>query len=142
VQYGVRMTVSAAVASCVFAGVAFAARLPTTTTAYDLRGARIYDDLCVRQETGDLKGLRVFVRPHGRIPRILYQRAEGGLLPPVAAKSWAKDGVLNFEIPGEFGAPGFRSRVDADHLILESSRRGTKPFHLDRRQHIDRVPNC
>jgi hypothetical protein len=111
------------------ASSALAVPLPPIRTPYDLRGAAIYSNLCVERETGDINGLRVFVRPIGSQPRVLAQYAEGGLLAPEAAASiLIAGGQLQLEIVSDVPEASFSGVLRKDRLLVRSHQFGAKTF--------------
>lgn len=118
------------------------ATLPPTVLPYDLSGAMVYSDLCVEAQSGDIAGLRIFVRPPGVEPRVLAQYAEGGLLQPEPA-TWTEDGRdIAIEVPGDVPEATFSGRVTADFAIMRSRQPGAKPFRLGLTRHPDKAAIC
>ncbi|WP_421931873.1 hypothetical protein [Phenylobacterium sp.] len=109
--------------------------------AWDLRGAQVWSNICLSQETGDARGLRVFVRAQGVTPRIIVQMAEGAPLPPLATRAAQVDAKgLSFTVAatGEV----FTGRVVGDVLVLKTRRLGETPLRLRRRSEASGFPVC
>jgi len=115
---------------------ASAGNVPAPTTPFDLRGAATYSAICVHDETGDVIGLRVFVRSPAARPRVVVQVAEGDLGELVAARTWTRDGRLYFAAPKTAASPAVAGEVrkrsvrltepydDYRTLALRDDRRG------------------
>jgi hypothetical protein len=110
-------------------------------TQFDLRGAAVYSNMCYEPEAGDVDGLRVFVRPIEREPRIVAQYAEGGLPPLVAAPSHVVAGRLVFTVPGDVPEATFAGEVHSRYLVMHSGA-DAKRFRLRRVQSRRHIPNC
>lgn len=119
-----------------------AAALPPTRTSYDLRGARVFQNLCVDRQTDDQNGLRVIVRRAGTTPRVLAQTAEGGLSAPAAATSKQTGAALMVEVPGDIPEVTFTGRIVGDAAIFRSHARGAKPFRLPLVHGLRHAPYC
>lgn len=107
--------------------------------AWDLRGAQVWSNICLSQETGDARGLRVFVRGQGMTPRIIVQTAEGAPLPPLATRAARVDARgLSFTVTatGEV----FSGRFAGEVLLLNTKRLGQTPLRLHRRGAANRFP--
>ena len=104
------------------AGSALAGNVPAPTTPFDLRGAPTYSAVCVHEETGDVIGVRVFVRAPGSRPRVVIQFAEGDLGAPMAARSWIKAGRLYFALSATSLNPAIAGEV------RRASIRLTEPY--------------
>jgi hypothetical protein len=102
----------------------------------------VYGDLCVDRETADVDGLRIFVRPAGAKPRVLFQYAEGGLLPPQPAQATPIPGGLIVEVPGDIPEATFSGRVIGEDVQFRSHRKGSDPFRLKRITDVRRAPYC
>jgi len=90
---------------------ASAGNTPAPTRPFDLRGSATYSAICVHDETGDVVGLRVFMRSPRSRPRVVIQIAEGDLGLPVAARSWTKAGRLYFAAPRPASTPAVAGEV-------------------------------
>lgn len=106
---------------------ASAGDVPAPTTPFDLRGAATYSTICVHDETGDVLGLRVFVRSPTASPRVVVQFAEGGLGVPVAARSWTETGRFYFAAPETASSPAVAGEVRKNSVRL------TTPYDAIRR---------
>jgi hypothetical protein len=113
--------------------IARAGDTPYPTRPWNLTDATGYSDICLDAETGDVNGLRVFVRQPGQSPRIAAQYAEGGLEDPIAATTSIVRGRLRFKIPGDIPEATFVGEVRGQYLIVRSLQQGAKPFRLMRR---------
>ncbi len=119
-----------------------ASKLPITKAPYDLRGARIYSDLCVEPKTDDINGLRIIVRPRGARPRVLAQYAEGGLPEPTEAFAAVKAGRLQFEVAGDVPEASFSGEVRNGYVLVRSHAPGAKAFRLKAIRRLHTAPPC
>ncbi len=111
------------------------------TKPWDLRKAQAYSNMCLSQETGDARGMRVFIRPEGATPRVVVQTAEGAPLPPLttsAAKVDAKGLSFTVTASGEVFVGSFVGEV----LMLKTKRLGKAPLRLHRRNHAAGFSVC
>jgi hypothetical protein len=126
----------AAMAFSLLAGPALAQSGPPTKP-WDLRKAQAFSNMCLSQETGDARGMRVFVRPEGATPRVVVQTAEGAPLPPLAASAAKVDAKgLSFTASGEV----FTGSFVGDLLMLKTQRLGKVRLH--RRNDTGGFPVC
>lgn len=116
--------------------------VPNPTRPYDLTHAKTFSNICVHRETGDVLGLRVFVREPGSNPRVLGQYAEGGLLEPVAAQSQENRGSLAFVLPGDVPEATFSGDVRGGYVVVRSHEEGSRPFRLRLRNDTHGFPFC
>jgi len=140
-----RTLVALALSAGLFAssvGPVRAANLPPTRTPYDLRGAKIFQNLCVDRQTDDVDGLRVIVRPAGAIPRVLGQYAEGGLLALRVARSKQVGGGLRVEVSGDGPEAEFTGQITGDVATFRSRARASSPFRLPLVHGLRRAPYC
>ncbi|CAN5902086.1 hypothetical protein BH11PSE1_BH11PSE1_18890 [soil metagenome] len=111
------------------------------TKPWDLRKAQAFSNICLSQETGDARGMRLFVRPEGATPRVVVQTAEGAPLPPLAASAAKVDAKgLTFTVAatGEM----FVGSFVGDVLMLKTKRLGKAPLRLHRRSDAAGFPVC
>jgi hypothetical protein len=114
---------------------ASAGNVPAPTTPFDLRGAATYSAICVHDETGDVVGVRVFVRSPSARPRVVVQTAEGDLGLPVAARSWTEGGRLYFAAPKTAATPELAGEIGkrTARLTIPYGDFRTLPLRNDRR---------
>jgi len=118
------------------------APLPHTVSEHDLRGAAVYSSFCVDSDTGDVNGMRVFVRRPDQTPRILVQYAEGSLSVPEGATVSGSSGRLLFAVPDELDAGDLRGEVRGDHVTIRREGSGARPFRIDRVTWPNAAPYC
>jgi hypothetical protein len=118
------------------------ATLPHTTSAYDLRGAEVYSTFCVDSETGDVNGLRVFVRRPDQTPRILVQYAEGSLGAPEVARSAMASGRLIFTVSDELDGGDVHGEVRGDHVMLRRDAGYPQRLRMERAPWQNKAPYC
>lgn len=112
---------------------------PAQAGSWDLRGAETWSNICLSQETGDARGMRVFVRPEGMSPRIVVQTAEGAPLPPLAAHA-AKVNARGLGFTVTATGEVFTGRFVGETLVLKNKRLGT--VRLRRRGEAAGFPVC
>ena len=119
------------------AGTALAQSGPPTEP-WDLRPAQAFSNICLSQETGDARGLRVFVRVPGARPLIVTQVAEGAPMPPQAATAAKVTGTaVSFTTAG---GETFRGVLSDTALTLSSQRLPRLVLH--RRSDAKGFPVC
>lgn len=119
------------------AGAAMAQSGPPTEP-WDLREAQAFSNMCLSQETGDARGLRVFVQAPGAKPRIVTQVAEGAPLAPQAATAAQVTGTtVSFTTAG---GEAFRGTLSDKALTLSSNRLPRLVLH--RRSDAKGFPVC
>jgi len=131
----------ASLAGLFFTGAAAAHRLPKVKSPYDLRGAVSYSNLCVDDETDDVSGLRIFVRPAGAAPRVLFQYAEGGLPTLQAASIIVGRARLSFEADGDVPGGKVTGEVRDGFILLRTFPPKADQFRLRRRDDRNGAPS-
>lgn len=143
VKYGaMTRAVAAVLLSLAFSvpELTWAGDVPAPTKPFDLRGATTYSAICVHKETGDVLGLRVFVRAPTSHPRIVVQFAEGGLGGPVAARAWTAAGRLYFTAPETASTPAVAGEVRKASVRLTKAYDGLRTLPL--RNDLHGFPIC
>lgn len=108
------------------------------TKPWDLRKAQAFSNICLSQETGDARGLRVFIQADGAKPRIVTQAAEGAPMAPQAATGATVAGAsVSFTTAG---GEAFRGTLSDKALTLSSKRLPRLVLH--RRSDAKGFPVC
>ena len=108
------------------------------TKPWDLRKAQAFSNMCLSQETGDERGLRVFIPAPGAGPLIVTQVAEGAPLAPQAATAARVTGTaVSFTTAG---GEMFRGTLSDKALTLSSKRLPRLVLH--RRSDAKGFPVC
>ena len=115
---------------------------PTPTGRYDLTSAFAYSDLCYHQETGDVIGMRVFVRAPRKRPRVVVQFAEGVLMEPVAARALISGRKIAFTVIEGDLPMSFSGEFHGRLLILRSNAPESHTERLHLRTDIAGFPDC
>lgn len=119
------------------AGPALAQSGPPTKP-WDLRKAQAFSNICLSQETGDARGLRVFLQAPGAGPLIVTQVAEGAPMAPQAATTAKLTGAaVSFTTAG---GEAFRGVLSDKALTLSSKRLPRLVLH--RRSDAKGFPVC
>lgn len=134
-----RIAITASMLSLLAAGALAQSGPPTKP--WDLRKAQAWSNMCLSQETGDARGMRVFVRPEGATPRVVVQTAEGAPLPPLAASAAKVDAKgLSFTVTAS--GEVFVGSFVGEELMLKTKRLGKSPLRLHRRSDAAGFPVC
>ncbi|WP_340644095.1 hypothetical protein [Phenylobacterium sp.] len=113
-----RIIVTASALSLLASGAAAQSGAPSQP--WDLRKAQAFSNMCLSQETGDARGMRVFIQAPGARPLIVTQVAEGAPLPPQAATAAKVTGTaVSFTTAG---GEVFRGTLSDKALTLSSKR--------------------
>lgn len=126
-----------AVALGLLAGPALAQGGPPTQP-WDLRKAQTFSNMCLSQETGDARGLRVFIQAPGAKPLIVTQVAEGAPMAPQATTAARVTGTaVSFTTAG---GEAFQGTLSDKALTLSSQRLPKLVLH--RRSDAKGFPVC
>lgn len=126
-----------AIALSLLVGPALAQGGPPTEP-WDLRKAQAFSNMCLSQETGDARGLRVFIQAPGARPLIVTQVAEGAPMAPQAATAASVTGnMVSFTTAG---GEVYRGTLSDKALTLSSTRLPTLVLH--RRSDAKGFPVC
>jgi hypothetical protein len=107
---------------------------------YDLKGARVYSNVCYNVEGGDLLGAEVIVRPAGTQPRLLFRRVEGDLGDPVPARGDVIGSRVRFSIIEDGGEIHFEGRLNGARM--SGYLDGPRHERLRLKLHAGRYANC
>ena len=114
------------------------ARSGPPTEPWDLSKAQAFSNMCLSQETGDARGLRVFIQADGARPRIVTQVAEGAPMAPQAAVAARVTGTaVSFTTAG---GEAFQGTLSDKALTLASKRLPRLVLH--RRSDAKGFPVC
>ncbi|MBR7619610.1 hypothetical protein JKL49_09445 [Phenylobacterium sp. 20VBR1] len=131
-----RIAITASMLS-LLAGGALAQSGPPTKP-WDLRKAQAFSNICLSQETGDARGLRVFLQAPGAKPLVVTQVAEGAPMAPQAASGASVTGTaVSFTTAG---GETFRGTLSDKALTLSSKRVAKLVLH--RRSDAKGFPVC
>lgn len=119
---------------------AWAGDVPAPTRPFDLTGAKTYSVICVHEETGDVPGLRIFVRGPSPSPRVVVQFAEGVLGDILVARSWTRAGRLYFATEGTALFPAIRGEIRTRTAILDPAVGDIRTLPI--RNDLHGFPNC
>lgn len=132
-----RRTFIIATTLSLLAGPALAQSGPPTEP-WDLRPAQAFSNICLSPETGDVRGLRVFLQAPGARPLIVTQVAEGAPMAPQAATAAKVTGsAVSFTTAG---GEVFRGTLSDKALTLSSKRLPRLVLH--RRSDAKGFPVC
>lgn len=131
-----------AIAVCLCPGVLLAGDVPNPKKPYDLTTAKTYSNVCFHGETGDVLGLRIFVRAKGAEPRVVGQYAEGALTAPFAVRSTVAGARLTFVLPGDSPEVTLNGEVFDRYVLVRSQKVGDKALRLDLRDDTKGFPTC
>lgn len=132
-----RRALITATALSLLAGPALAQSGPPTEP-WDLRGAQAFSNMCLSQDTGDARGMRVFLQAEGAKPRIVTQVAEGAPLAPQAATAALVMGTaMSFTTAS---GEAFKGTLSDKALTLSSQRLPKLVLH--RRSDAKGFPVC
>jgi hypothetical protein len=134
--------VLAAIAALVWVGRAPAHESPRAISAYDLQGAVSFSNLCLDDKTDDIDGLRIFIRPAGVAPRVLFQYAEGGLPVLEPASVIVNRAPLTFEADGDPADGGFTGELHPGYILIRTLGPKARAFRLPRRDDARGAPSC
>ena len=108
------------------------------TEPWDLRKAQAFSNICLSQETGDARGLRVFIQAPGARPLIVTQVAEGAPMAPQATTAARVTGpAVSFTTAG---GETFQGTLSDKALTLSSKRLPKLVLH--RRSDAKGFPVC
>ncbi len=128
--------------SALAATTAVAGQAPNAAQPYDLSHAKSYSSICLYAPTGDMLGMRVFVRAKGEVPRVLVQLAEGELGKVQPAVTRTLSGQLGFDLPTKFPETSYSGEIGERYAIVHSHAEGAKPFRLRLRDDSQGFPDC